>query len=123
MTVQRFIAESEPHQREIMTILRSWIFDVGSHVKEKISNDIPYFEYYGNFCYLNPVQGGVDLGFVHGNILSNEQHLLESKGRKLVKSATFYSVAELEEHEEEVRHLLNEAAILNEYHFKRKKKK
>lgn len=123
MTVQRFIAELEPPQREIMTILRSWILDTGRHTQEKISNKIPFFEFYGNLCYLNALKEGVDLGFVHGHILSNEQHLLESKGRKQVKSVTFYSVAEVEEHEDEIRRLLNEAAILNEYHFKRKKRK
>jgi hypothetical protein len=31
-------------------------------------------------------------------------------------------VAEVEEHEDELRKLLNEAAILNEFQFKRKKK-
>lgn len=123
MTVQRFIAELDEPQREIMTILRSWILDVGRHTTEKINHNIPFFEYYGNLCYLNPVDGGVDLNFVHGNILSNEQKLLEAKGRKQVKSVTFYSVAELEEHEKEIRHLLNEGAILNEYHHKRKNKK
>lgn len=123
MNVQRFIAELEQPQRDILTILRAWILDIGSHVKEKISNQIPYFEYYGNLCYLHPLDTGVDLGFVHGNVLSDDEHLLESKGRKQVKSITFYSVAEVEEHEEEIRHLLNEAAILNEYHFKRKKRK
>ncbi|MBA4057852.1 MAG: hypothetical protein C0490_24260, partial [Marivirga sp.] len=65
---------------------------------------------------------GVEFGFTKGYELSDDQKILESKGRKHVKSVTFYSIAELEENEEPIRRLLNEAAILNEYLDRRKKK-
>lgn len=123
MTVRQFINEQPQPQREIMTILRSWILDLGSHTQEKISNKIPYFSFYGTMCYLSPQPDGVDLGFTKGYELSDDQKMLESKGRKQVKSVTYYSVAELEENEDAIRHLLNEAAILNEYRFKRGGKK
>ena len=84
---------------------------------------MPYFFFYGQICYLNPHAEGVDLGFSKGYELSNDQGILEAKGRKQVKSVTFYSVTGLEENEDTIRHLLNEAAILNEYRFKRKLKK
>ncbi|MBL0742050.1 DUF1801 domain-containing protein [Chryseolinea lacunae] len=123
MSVRSFITEQPSPQREIMTILRSWIMDLGPHTQEKISYSIPYFHFYGQLCYLNPVKDGVDLGFNKGYELSNDEGLLETKGRKHVKSITFYSVAELEEREDALRHLLNEAAILNEYRFKQTQKK
>lgn len=123
MNVRLFISEQPQPQREMMTILRSWILDLGSHTQEKISNKIPYFFFYGPMCYLNPHPEGVDLGFTKGYELSNDRGILESKGRKHVKSVTFYSVTGLEENEDTIRHLLNEAAILNEYRFKRKVKK
>jgi uncharacterized protein YdeI (YjbR/CyaY-like superfamily) len=123
MTVSHFISEKEEPAREIMTILRSWVMDLGTHVQEKISNKIPYFYFYGQLCYLSPAVDGVDFGFVKGYELSNDDGLLESKGRKHVRSITFHSVAEVEENEEKIRHVLNEAAILNEYHSKRKKQR
>jgi hypothetical protein len=119
MNVRQLISEQPQPQREMMTILRSWILDLGPHTQEKLSYKIPYFSFYGTMCYLNPHEEGIDLGFTKGYELTDDQKILESKGRKQVKSVTFHSVAELEEHEETIRHILNEAAILNEYRFKR----
>ena len=123
MNVRQFIYEQPQPQREMMTILRSWILDLGPHTQEKISYKIPYYSFYGTMCFLSPHADGVDLGFTKGYELSNEQKMLESKGRKLVRSVTLHSVAELEENEDTIRHMLNEAAILNEYRFKRGGKK
>lgn len=103
-----------------MTVLRSWILDLGRHTEEKISNKIPYFSFFGPMCYLNPTDEGVELGFTKGYELSDDDRILESRGRKMAKSITFYSLTSLEEREDTIRHLLNEAAILNEYRFKRK---
>jgi hypothetical protein len=119
MNVSRFISLQPEPNRGIMTVLRSWILDLGRHTEEKISNKIPYFSFYGPICYLNPTDEGVE-GFTKGYELSNDARILESKGRKLVRSITFVSLTSLEEQEETMRHILNEAAILNEYRFKRK---
>lgn len=92
-------------------------------MQEKLSYKIPFFYYHGALCYLNPTKEGVDIGFTKGYELSNTSGLLEAKGRKQVRTITFHSVAEVEENEEALRQLLNEAAILNEYHFRQKKKR
>lgn len=123
MTVQYFIGDQPEPQRTIMTVLRSWILDLGPHVSEKISYKVPFFYFYGPICYLSFDGEGVSLSFTKGHQLSREHTVLEAKGRKQVQSITFYSVAEIEEHEDEVRQILNEAAILNEYLYKRNKKK
>jgi hypothetical protein len=122
MTVQGYILAQPEPSRQIMTILRSWIQDLGPHTQEKISNQVPFFYFYGQLCHLSPFNEGVDLSFTRGKELDDESKLTDSRGRKQVKSVTFYSVAELEEHEDEVRRLLNQAAILNEYHDSRKKR-
>jgi len=123
MTVRTFIADQPSPQREIMTILRSWILDLGQHIQEKISAKVPYFYFYGPLCFLHPGRDTVELGFAKGYELTDEEKLLESRGRKHVKTITFYSITQLEEQEESLRHMLNEAAILNEYRFKRQKQK
>ncbi len=106
-----------------MTILRSWILDLGPHTQEKMSHTVPFFLFYGHLCYLAPKKDGVDLAFTKGHHLDDESRLLDANGRKQARSRVFHSVAELEEFEEPVRRLLNQAAILNEYQFKRKKKR
>ncbi len=105
-----------------MSVLRRWIQDLGPHAQEKISYTVPYFYFYGPLCYLNPLDG-VDLSFANGKKLSNEQKLLEEKNRKTVASIRFHSLAEVEEREEQIRQILNEAAILNQYLNNLKKKK
>lgn len=120
MNVPQFIAQQPEPNRKILTVLRSWVLDLGRHIEEKISNKIPYFAFFGPLCYLNPTEEGVELGFTKGYELTDEDRILESKGRKMVKSITFVSLTSLEEQEDSIRHILNEAAILNEYRFKRK---
>ena len=122
MAVQNYILQQPSPHREIMTILRSWILDLGPHTSEKISYTVPYFYFFGQVCYLHPDTDSVELCFAKGYHLSDEQKILQSKGRKQVRSITFHSVAETEEWEQEVRRLLNEAAILNEYQFKKRKR-
>ena len=122
MTVHHYIHSLPESQREIATVLRSWILDLGPHTVEKISYTVPYFSFYGNLCYLTPQEDGISLSFCRGHELSSEQKLLEGKGRKHVTSTTFYSLAQLEEYEDPIRRILNEAAILNEYRYKRKLK-
>jgi uncharacterized protein YdhG (YjbR/CyaY superfamily) len=121
--VQDYIATQRHTQQEIMSVLRRWILDLGPHAQEKISYTVPYFYFYGPLCYLNPAMDGIDLSFVHGKKLSNEQKLLEEKNRKTVASIRIHSLAEVEEHEEQIRQILNEAAILNQYLHNLKKKK
>ena len=123
MTVQGFIASYESPKKEMMTVLRSWIHDLGPHIQEKISYRIPFFYFYGPLCYLSPRREGIELAFTKGHHLEDESGLLKAEGRKQVRSRVFFSVAELEEYEDTLRQLLNQAAILNEYHFKQKRKK
>lgn len=122
MAVQQYIAQQTSTNRQVLTVLRNWILDLGPHVSEKISYQVPFFYFYGPLCYLSVKDDSVSLSFVHGNLLEDESKLLEEKGRKQIRSITFFSVAGLEEYEDQVRQLLNEAAILNEYQYKRKQK-
>jgi uncharacterized protein YdhG (YjbR/CyaY superfamily) len=119
--VQDYIANQRPLHKQIMSVLRMWILDLGPHAQEKINYKIPFFYFYGPLCYLNPAPEGVDLSFTQGNRLSNDQKLLEGKGRKTVASVRFQSLAEVEEQEAQVRQILNEAAILNQYLHQHKK--
>jgi hypothetical protein len=121
--VQSYIANRPKSQAQIMNVLRSMILDIGPHIQEKISYTVPYFYFFGPLCYLSPKLDGVYIGFVHGHQLDPEHGLLEKMNRKYVRSIHFYSLVELEEKEDDVRKILNEAAILNEYLYQQKKTK
>jgi hypothetical protein len=120
--VQDYITSRPKPQQQIMAALRDMALDSGIQVEEKISYGVPFFYFRGPLCYLNPKFDGVYIGFVRGNQLSNEQQLLTSNNRKYIRSIHFHSLTELEEREKEVRQILNEAAILNDYHFRQKQK-
>lgn len=58
--------------------------------------------YYGNnwICYLNPIKkGGVELSFMKGYLMTNFPSSLKSKGRKMVKSAAYYNLTQIDESE------------------------
>ena len=116
-TVESFIARQPLSQRKVITFLRHLILDIAPAVGEKISYKIPFYAYHGSLCYLNPVSGAVDLGFARGVELSNQQQLLQRKGRKQVCSIRLYHLAEAEEHATALREILHEAAILNNHHW------
>jgi hypothetical protein len=82
-------------------------------VTSKISYQIPFYYRKSWICYLNPVKGGgVELGFTRGQELSNEQGILEAKGRKQVAGIIFYSLKDIPERA--LLEVINEAIILDE---------
>lgn len=119
--VENYIYQLEGNQRAIMLYLHELIaMDIG--LEDKIRFKIPF--YYGNswICYLNPIKDTqVELAFIHGNELSNEQGLLESKGRKQVCGVTFSQVKEIPR--EIIFEIVQEAMLVDEAKFIDRKKK
>jgi hypothetical protein len=64
---------------------------------------------------------GVSLGFNQGKLMSNEDGVLLSEGRKQVYCMYFKTIDEIDENQ--VKALLFEAAMIDEQFSKRKKKK
>lgn len=113
---------AEP-QREIIIYFHELLINWG--LQDKIRFKIPF--YYGKswICYLNPLKDDkVELAFLRGNELSNEQGLLESKGRKQVSGITFTDIKTMPI--DTILEILQEAIILDEsspYKSKRRSKK
>ncbi len=101
----------EGEQKIILVTLHEWILDhPGTHVKS--SYGLPF--YYGKswICYLNPLKkGGVEWAFTRGNELSDTSNLLESKGRKQVKSISFIKPSDIDL--EAIKYILQEAILLD----------
>jgi hypothetical protein len=117
--VSLFIAEQPEINRAILSRLQQLILASAPQLEEKLSYRIPFYYYFGRLCYLNPHRQGVDIGFCRGFELSNEQGLLEAKDRKEVKTITYRTPDVIAERP--LREILQEALLLNEWHFKNKK--
>jgi hypothetical protein len=111
-TVEDFIYQFDGNQREVMLHLHH-LLTLELNLTEKIRFKIPF--YYGRswICYLNPTKNGkVEFAFVRGNELSNEQGILDSKGRKQVYSIAFEKVSEIPA--QQINEVIQEAILLDE---------
>lgn len=110
--VEDFIYQLEGEQRALLLYLHH-ILTTELNLEAKIRYKIPF--YYGKrwICYLNPTKDNkIDLSFIYGNQLSNEQGLLESRGRKQVCSITLDAVKNIPI--ETLYEILQEAILLDE---------
>jgi len=109
--VENFILSREGKQREVMNHLH-YLLTETYNLGPKIKFGIPFYYRKHWVCYLNPLKGGlVELVFLRGNELSNEQGILNGKNRKMVKGieiAAMHDVPENHLHE-----IINEAILLD----------
>lgn len=124
--VEDFIWQKTEAQRGMMLYLRSMILNAADHITERIRYQTPFFDGRSWLCYFNvPQNGSVELGFPRGNELSNEQGLLEAKGRAQVRTIAFGSLTDIIAHENALREIIQEVILLDQttpYSSKRTKK-
>ncbi len=120
--VLNFILEKEGNQQKILERLHDLICSF-PEITTKIRYRVPFYYHKSWICYLNPIKNdGVELAFIRGNELSNEQGLLQHEGRKQVAGIKFYDPKEV--NNELIMEIFQEALILDEevpYASKRKK--
>jgi len=118
--VEDFIYQQEDSQREVMLYLHQLFLDM--NLVAKIRYRVPF--YYGKswVCYLNPLKKeGIELAFIRGNELSNEQGILDPKDRKQVAGIELYSIDDIPH--DALHEVLQEAILLDEtipYRLKKK---
>jgi len=91
-------------------------------VEGRLTYNIPF--YYRNtwICYLAPAKdGSVELSFTYGSELSNEQGLLDARGRKQVSGVVFRRLSDIPE--DTLLEVLHEALLVDDLHSQNKKKK
>ena len=114
MTVDEYINRQTPEIHRLLDHIRRLILEAAPRIQEKINWGVPFYSHKGQLCYLNPLrspEGAVDLCFLRGYELANEQNILEDRGRRTVRSLV---VRAGEVNEELIRELLHEAILLNE---------
>ena len=108
----------EQQSREIQPLLqniRRIVNNSHPKIQERIHYRTPFFMYNGPLCYFGIIKKtSVEIGFVRGFDLSNEQALLEAKGRIVVKGITFLDLKDFQEKEKVFREIVQEAILMNE---------
>ena len=112
-----FFAHQTPESRQVIQYVRRLLLVAHPKMREKFmySNTI-FFICLDYVCYFGKIHKtkGVEICFVKGFLLSNEQGLLEDKGRKLIRGITVRNLQEFKEIEDGFLEILQEAIILNE---------
>ena len=123
-SVEAFILDKEGAQQAILQYLHN-LMESTPEVTSKIRYKIPFYYRKSWICYLNPIKKpvGIEMVFLRGNELSNEQGLLDPRGRKQVAGVIFTKVEEIPM--ETLLEVIQEALYLDEtvpYASKRKSK-
>lgn len=120
--IEDFIYQHEGDQREVMLALHELLaLELG--LTAKLRYKIPFYYRKSWICYINPVKRTrVELAFIRGNELSNEQGLLISKGRKQVLGIEFEKASDIPF--EALHEIIRESLMLDEMvHYKSKRSK
>ena len=123
-TVDEFLDSLPPGELKLVAFLRGLVFEAIPDCKEKLAYSVPFYYRRSRIVFIWPafipwgaVGKGVALGFCRGAELCN----LDPTGKKAIGRKVFQSVKEI--NQTEIKHLLYEAVLLDEKHFKSKRKK
>jgi hypothetical protein len=133
-TVEEMILNLTRKEKVIVDRLRALVHECLPKAIEKgyYGEGVPFYTHNRMICFIWPSSvywgpkrtaetqksKGVSLGFCQGNLMSNEDGVLQAEGRKQVYVMYFHSLADI--NEEQVRALLYEAGMIDET-FKKKK--
>lgn len=119
--VQEYIEDLASDERIIVKRLRDLILDTDPRIVEKLSYGVPYFFRNRRLFFLWPASAlphstagktttpKVTMGFCYGNLLSNDQGLLQKGNRKQVFTISVNTLADI--NEALLRQVVNEALI------------
>jgi hypothetical protein len=94
--VDAYIESLPETKREIAEAIRELILTTVPDVEEKLSFKIPFYHYFGMFCYLNEVEEGIDVGFCRGKDLVFAWPQLDLRDRVMVASVIISSKKEIQ---------------------------
>ena len=94
--VDAYIESLPETKREIAEAIRELILTTVPDVEEKLSFKIPFYHYFGMFCYLNEVEAGIDVGLCRGKDLVFAWPQLDLRNRVMVASVIITSKKEIQ---------------------------
>jgi hypothetical protein len=110
--VEEFIYSYEGDTLEIMKFLHDLMMDQPG-IYCKISFKIPFYYRNSWICYIYPQKkGGIEFVFTRGHELSNEQGILDARGRKEVAGILLKTMDDIPQ--ESLFEVIQEAILLDE---------
>lgn len=110
--VDEYIDNLSDTQQAIAENVRRLLFNLVPEIQEKLSFKIPFYHYFGMFCYINAIPNGIDLGLCRGKDLTGEFPSLELKGRAIVATVSLHAVKDIKE--KKIQEIIIAAALWNE---------
>ncbi len=115
-TIESYILELDGQQKAIINFLHHHLMET-TDLRGSISYGIPMYRRKSWVCYLNPIKkDGIELAFGRGFRLSNEQGILDQKGRKLVAGIDLFDVNKIPI--QAINEIVQEALILDDLGLK-----
>jgi hypothetical protein len=107
-----FVERLSENQKQVFWYLNNLLISFPG-IQQKIRYKIPFYYRKHWVCYINPLKdNSLELAFINGSKMANEQGLLKRKGRKMVSGITFTSTDDY--NEDELLEILHEAFILDD---------
>jgi uncharacterized protein len=110
--VDIYLDDLPTQQNEIATRVRELLFEIVPNIQEKFSFKLPFYHYFGMFCYINKIPNGIDFCICRGKDLMYEFPQLLIKNRATIAGVELYSLKDIEA--KEVKNIITTAAIWNE---------
>ena len=126
-TVEEFFFDLPKENREICERLRAIILSATPDFEEKFFYGVPYYFRHRPVTCIWPAgvwggpKRGVFIGFCRGNLLSNEQGIIEMGNRKRFGLIRYFDVKEIKE--ETLLEILHEAIMVDEEVAREREKK
>ena len=120
ISIDDFIAYQEPSIQVLIFHLRKLIGHAHPKMKERFIFNTPMFMVKRDICYIGKIhpKKGLEICFLRGYQLSNEQGLLDAKGRMFIHGIILKNAEDLKEKETAFCEILQEAIILDEINDK-----
>jgi len=118
LSVDDFKDHQPSHIRKLISGLQELILNAHPKMQEHFTINTPMYKVRHDVCYIGKIHStkGLELCFLRGFQLSNEQGLLDSKGRKYIHGITFTDADDLNTKKHAFLEVLNEALILDQMH-------
>ena len=92
-SVEDYIVSLENENQKKLILFFHSRFKQYPTVTPKIRFKIPFYYQKTWVCYINPVKpNGIEICFIRGFELSNEQGILDAKKRNMIKGVTFFDI-------------------------------
>ena len=106
---EQWIALLNDDDEVVVRHCRQILHGMVPQIEERFSFGIPFYHYFGMFCYINKVNDGIMLGFCRGKDLLLSYPQLTMQGRKMVAGITLSKPGDFMKFQ--VRELIAGAAI------------